>query len=76
MTEKALKYSLLFCFELVLTFTALGAASALLGRMMTGAGKWWHILLALIMQQRGCNYWESFISLPNHAKCRPDERGW
>ncbi|NLH28556.1 MAG: cytochrome c biogenesis protein CcdA [Syntrophomonadaceae bacterium] len=47
--KSALKYSLLFCFGLVLTFTALGAASALLGKMMTGAGKWWYILLALIM---------------------------
>ncbi|HHW29521.1 MAG TPA: cytochrome c biogenesis protein CcdA [Syntrophomonadaceae bacterium] len=51
--KRALKYSLLFCFGLVLTFTTLGAASAILGRMMTGAGKWWYILLALIMAAAG-----------------------
>jgi len=51
--KKALRYSLLFCFGLIITFTALGAASALLGRMMTGAGKWWYLLLALIMGAAG-----------------------
>jgi hypothetical protein len=51
--KRALKFSLLFCSGLVLTFTALGAASALLGKMMTGAGKWWYLLLALIMAAAG-----------------------
>lgn len=50
---KALKYSLFFCLGLILTFTALGAASALLGSMMTMAGKWWYLLLALIMAAAG-----------------------
>lgn len=51
--KKALKYSLFFCLGLVITFTALGAASALLGKMMTAAGKWWYLLLALIMAAAG-----------------------
>ncbi len=66
--KKALKYSLLFCFGLVLTFTALGAASALLGRMMTGAGKWWHILLALIMAAAGLQLLGIFHFTPQSCK--------
>lgn len=47
--KRAFKYSLFFCFGLAATFTALGAASALLGRLMTGTGKWWYIVLGIIM---------------------------
>ncbi len=47
--KRAFKYSLLFCAGLVTTLTALGAASALLGRLMTGVGKWWYIVLGVIM---------------------------
>ena len=47
--RQAFKYSLFFCVGLAITFTALGAASALLGRLMTGTGKWWYIVLGIIM---------------------------
>ncbi len=47
--KKAFTYSVVFCIGLALTFTALGAASALLGRLMTGAGGWWYIILGVIM---------------------------
>jgi len=47
--KRAFKYSLFFCLGLAATFTALGAASALLGRLMIGAGKWWYIILGIIM---------------------------
>lgn len=47
--KQAFKYSLFFCFGLAATFTALGAASALLGKLMTGTGKWWYIILGFIM---------------------------
>lgn len=45
----ALKYSLIFCLGLVITFTTFGALSAILGRLMTGAGGWWYIVLGIIM---------------------------
>lgn len=47
--KKAFKYSLFFCIGLTMTFTALGAASAVLGRLMTGTGKWWYLVLGIIM---------------------------
>lgn len=47
--KKAFKYSLLFCIGLVITFTILGAASAYIGSLMIVVGKWWYILLGIIM---------------------------
>lgn len=47
--KKAFKYSLFFCIGLTMTFTALGATSAILGRLMTGTGKWWYLVLGVIM---------------------------
>jgi len=45
----AYKYSFIFCLGIILTFTLLGVASALLGRLFTGAGRWWYIILGVIM---------------------------
>lgn len=45
----AYRYSLIFCFGIIVTFILLGIASALLGRLFTGAGKWWYIILGVIM---------------------------
>lgn len=47
--RKAFIYSLSFCIGLVVVFTMLGIASATLGWIMTGAGKWWYIVLSIIM---------------------------
>jgi cytochrome c biogenesis protein CcdA len=72
--KRALKYSLLFCLGLVLTFTALGAASALLGKIMAGAGKWWYLLLALIMAAAGLQLLGIFRFMP-HSCRMPSRRG-
>lgn len=45
----AYKYSFIFCLGIIVTFTLLGIASALLGRLFTGAGKWWYLILGAIM---------------------------
>lgn len=45
----AYRYSLIFCLGIIVTFTLLGIASALLGRLFTGAGSWWYIILGAIM---------------------------
>lgn len=45
----AFKYSLIFCVGIVIAFTTFGALSAALGRLMTGTGKWWYIVLGVIM---------------------------
>lgn len=33
----------------MITFTIFGALSAVLGKLMTGTGKWWYIVLGIIM---------------------------
>ena len=45
----ATKYSLIFCVGIIFTFTLLGAISALLGKVLMGAGKWWYLVLGFIM---------------------------
>ena len=50
---KAIKFSLAFCLGLAITFTALGAAAAVLGRIMMGTGKWWYLFLGVLMAMIG-----------------------
>lgn len=72
--KKAFHYSLFFCFGLIITFTALGAVSALLGQLMTGAGSWWYIILGIIMIVVGLQmlgiikYNTNACSVPNRRK--------
>lgn len=51
--KAAFRYSIIFSLGLVVTFTILGAASALLGKLLTGAGKWWYLILGAIMLLAG-----------------------
>jgi len=46
--RQAVRYSLLFCLGLAAVFTALGALAAILGRILTGAGKWFYLLLGIL----------------------------
>lgn len=47
--KTAFKYSLFFSIGVVVTFTALGVAFSLLGRFMNITGKWWYLVLGVIM---------------------------
>ena len=47
--RRAFVYSSAFCLGMAATFTTLGALSALLGRIMSGAGDWWFLILGSIM---------------------------
>lgn len=73
--KRAFKYSLFFCFGLAATFTALGAASALLGRLMTGAGKWWYIILGLIMLIMAFQMLGIFNIMPQTCKVPNKRKG-
>lgn len=64
---KAIKYSLAFCFGLALTFTALGAATAVLGKLMLGTGKWWYIFLGILMSVVGLQLLGVISILPEHC---------
>ena len=47
--KRAFNYSLVFSIGLAITFTTLGAISAILGKLMSGTGNWWYIVLGLLM---------------------------
>lgn len=70
----AFKYSLIFSTGLIVTLTAVGAASALLGKLLTGIGTWWYLLLALVMFLVGLqligviNYGNNICKVPNKRK--------
>lgn len=67
----AFKYSLLFCIGLVITFTTFGALSAILGKLITGTGKWWYIFLGVIIIVVGLQllgvieFGNNFCRMPN-----------
>lgn len=48
-SKTALKYSIIFSLGVMLTFTIMGVAVIMLGRIFTGSGKLWNIILAIIM---------------------------
>lgn len=47
--RQAFIYSLVFCMGLIITLTTLGALSAVLGKLMMGSGKWWYVVLGVLM---------------------------
>lgn len=51
--RRCLRYTLVFCLGLAATFTVLGALAATLGRMMSGVGHWWYLLLGAMMSLIG-----------------------
>lgn len=72
-SKLAYKYSLIFCIGIIVTFTLLGAASALLGKLFTGAGRWWYIVLGAIMLIIGLQL-IGVIEFGNNACKMPNKR--
>lgn len=68
----AYRYSLIFCLGIIMTFVLLGIASALLGKLFTGAGRWWYIVLGAIMLLVGLQLM-GVIELGNNS-CRVPNR--
>ncbi len=48
-TKKALKLSIVFASGMAITCTILGAAASLLGKLVSGAGSWWYIVLGALL---------------------------
>lgn len=71
--KTAFKYSLVFCIGLIITFTTFGALSAILGKLLTGTGKWWFIILGLIMLFVGLQM-IGVIEIGNNSCKMPDKR--
>ncbi len=64
-TKRSFKLSLTFAIGMALTFTGLGVAAALLGRLMGGAGSWWYIALGIIMVMMSLQIFEIINFIPS-----------
>ncbi|SDM94743.1 cytochrome c biogenesis CcdA family protein [Acetanaerobacterium elongatum] len=76
-TGRSFLLSLTFTAGMAVTFTALGTAASLLGRLFTGAGRWWYILLGVLMLLMALQTWELFSFIPStYALSRNKRRGY
>lgn len=75
-SKTALKYSIIFSLGVMLTFTIMGVAVIMLGRIFTGSGKLWNILLSIIMIVAGLQILGvvSFGKNPNVCKVNVTKR--
>lgn len=63
-TGRAFRLSLTFALGSAVTFTALGTAASLLGRLFSGASSWWYIVLGVLMVLMALQTWEVFNFIP------------
>ncbi len=62
--KKAFRLSLTFAAGMAVTFTALGTAASLLGRLMGSSGNWWFIALGILMLLMALQTWEIYNFIP------------
>ncbi len=60
----ALKYSLLFCAGMTVTFTVLGASLAALGSFFSAAGALWYVILGILMIFMALVMWDVIKIFP------------
>lgn len=76
-TKKAFGLSAVFSLGMAATFTILGTAASILGKLMQGTGSWWYLLLAVLMLLMALQTWEIFNFVPaNNALCKNTRRGF
>ena len=63
--KKAFRLSLTFALGMAVTFTALGTAASLLGKLMGTSGKWWYIVLGVLMLLMALQTWEVYNFIPS-----------
>ena len=76
-TGRAFRLSATFAAGSAVTFTILGTAASLLGRLMRGAGSWWYIALGVLMILMALQTWEIFSFIPStYAASKNTRRGY
>lgn len=63
--KKAFRLSLTFALGMAVTFTALGTAASLLGKLMGTSSKWWYITLGILMVLMALQTWEVYNFIPS-----------
>jgi len=64
-TKKSLKLSLVYAVGSAVTFTILGVVASLLGNLMGITGKWWYIVLGVLMILMALQVLEIFEFIPS-----------
>lgn len=76
-TKRAFCLSAVFSIGMAVTFTILGTAASLLGRLMQGTGSWWYILLGILMILMALQTWEIYNFIPaSYAISKNTKRGF
>lgn len=65
--KKAFRYSLVFCIGMAVTFTVLGTAASLMGKLMQGTGYWWYIVLGILMVLMALQTFEMINIIPQSS---------
>ncbi len=75
--KRSFLYSLVFSGGMAITYTSLAVAASLLGRLMSGAGKWWYVVLGILMLLMALQTWGVFQFVPStHALGKNKKRGF
>lgn len=76
-TRRAFKLSIVFAIGTASTFTALGVAASLMGKLMQGTGSWWYLILGTLMVLMALQTWELFNFIPSsYAISRNKKTGY
>ena len=76
-TRKAFKLSIVFAIGTASTFTALGVAASLMGKLMQGTGSWWFLILGVLMLLMALQTWELFNFIPSsYAISKNKKKGY
>ena len=63
--KKALRLSLTFALGMAATFTMLGTIASLVGKLIGTSGKWWYIILGILMFLMALQTWEIYNFIPS-----------
>lgn len=63
--KKAFRLSLTFALGMAATFTVLGTAASLLGKLMGTSSKWWYIALGVLMLLMALQTWDVYHFIPS-----------
>lgn len=62
---KAFRLSLVYAAGTAVTFTAFGIAAAMLGTLIGNAGRWWYLILGILMILMALQMWEIISIIPS-----------
>lgn len=76
-TQKAFRLSLTFAGGMAITFTVLGTIASLAGKLMGTSGKWWYLVLGVLMVLMALQTWEIYQFIPSvQLNSRNSKKGY